>query len=100
MVSSFLLHTAPPYSPPQILDTSSESSVPFGVNLALQVENYTGQVQWWFNGAALTSNSSRYEISQQLILRDTDFNHSGVYQAEVLDITPPPFVLFLIEVTG
>ena len=70
----------------------------------LTVNNYTGAIQWWHNGTAITGSTAKYTLvpsSSTLQINNVEFSDAGIYQAELPDATPVrQFSIFDITVIG
>ena len=73
-------------------------------NVNLRVDNYTGGIQWWHNGTAITGNTAKYTLvpsSSTLQINNVEFSDAGIYQAELLDATPVrQFSIFDVTIIG
>ena len=68
------------------------------------VANYTGAIQWWHNGTAITANTTKYTLrpaSSDLLVKNVNFSDAGIYQGELLDASPVrQFAIFDVSVVG
>ena len=106
-VSSLLIlptPSAPPSPLPAYSDQSASAGFPYGSNVNLRVDNYTGAIQWWHNGTAITGTTAKYTLvptSSTLQINNVEFNDAGIYQAELLDASPVrQFFIFEVTVFG
>ena len=75
----------------------------YGESGEFQVANYTGAVQWWYNGVPIEGGEGQYSIdtfSNSLTVLNVGLDSGGVYQAELLDPSPPQFMNFDVTVQG
>ena len=76
----------------------------YGFNVNLRVNNYTGAIQWWHNGTAITGSTAKYTLvpsSSTLQINNVEFSDAGIYQAELLDGTlVRQFSIFDVTVIG
>lgn len=96
--------TAPPLPLPAYSDQSQFGSLTYGTNTNLEITNYTGAIQWWHNGTAITANTTEYMLlpaMNSLLIINVNFSDAGIYQAELLDRSPVrQFAIFDINVLG
>jgi len=96
--------TAPPLPLPEYSDQGQVASLTYGFNTNLEITNYTGAIQWWHNGTAITANTTEYMLlpaMNRLQIIDVSFSDAGIYQAELLDRSPVrQFAIFDVSVLG
>ena len=96
--------SAPPSPLPAYSDQSASAGFPYGSNVNLRVDNYTGAIQWWHNGTAITRSTTKYTLvpsSSTLQINNVELSDAGIYQAELLDASPVrQFSIFDITVIG
>ena len=104
LIFPLLIPLAPPSPVPAYSDQSTSATFPYGSNVNLRVNNYTGAIRWWHNGTAITGNTAKYTLvpsSNTLQINNVEFSDAGIYQAELLDATPVrQFSIFDITVIG
>lgn len=96
--------TAPPLPLPAYSDPSQVGPFPYGSNSILEITNYTGAIQWWHNGTAISANTTEYMLlpaMNRLLIINVSFSDAGIYQAELLDRSPVrQFTIFDVSVLG
>ena len=104
LIFPLLFPLAPPSPVPAYSDQSTSGTLTYGLNVNLRVNNYTGAIQWWHNGTAITGSTAKYTLvpsSSTLQINNVEFSDAGIYQAELLDATPVrQFSIFDITVVG
>ena len=96
--------SAPPSPLPAYSDQSASDGFPYGSSENLRVDNYTGAIQWWHNGTAITGSTTKYTLvpsSSTLQINNVELSDVGIYQAELLDASPVrQFSIFVVTVFG